>query len=280
MQDASVGGLSVGHVPQGNRLISYACAGNPLHPTIVFVPGIFLTPQSYERLLVEISHGGFHVVSIPLVDKGKLGGREPKDFAANFWNRVDALYEAGVISSPLLALSGHSGGGWLVTAAAFYRPESVPALILLHASQGEDYDLAMKRPVKFVSDLASEVYSYTKQRKPLVDTATLLVTRWGEHRQIIDAMGEHQLNDHLIRLLEKGIRHAQVLHSDRDYLVTEVGIKAQADALRVEVDVMKGHHGACIVNPSQYSRKIVQRLRDDRALFDRVVGSGSLSHSI
>src|SRR5262245_43534527 len=139
MRDVSYSGFASGSVKQGNRRITYARAGNPLHPTVILVAGIFLGPESYERTIVEISRGGFHVLGLPLVDKGKVGGdARAKDFAANFWNRVDALYEAGIIESPILALTGHSGGGWLIVAAADQRPQSVPAIILLNASLGED----------------------------------------------------------------------------------------------------------------------------------------------
>ncbi len=261
----------------GHR-VSHAVAGSG--PAALFLHGWGLRPNAYRHAVEAMGRAGCRVYAPALPGFGGTPELEPEcrtfaGYAAWIGEFLDA------VGHPDVALvAGHSFGGGVATAFAYYQPERVSALLLANAIGSPTWALfpdevrtMVQRPVwdwgrHFSTDLLQSPRLFRLLPALLEDFIPNLLHnplgmfRTGEFIRRADLVREVQV------IAEHGIP-VTVVWSDRDRLVPRSAFDELRRAAGVDGVVVEGAHAWLIGDPTRFGELAISALVDSGALTAR-----------
>jgi pimeloyl-ACP methyl ester carboxylesterase len=248
-------------------------------PPVVFIHGWGLSARSYAHALPMIAAAGARVIAPALPGFGSsdpLPGEYTFEKLANWV--AELLDHAGIDEQ--VALVGHSFGGAVATATAWYHPELVRALVLVNSIGGSVWKTG-KRGERLLADrpiwdwglrLPGEFRRRTYRRVlPVVvrDLVTNALVNPGALRRAADLARNADLRDELATLAERGLP-VSILWGSEDNVVPEATFLAMCDAAGSEGDIIAdAGHSWLLADPEGFGELVTNSLTVQRTLTAR-----------
>jgi pimeloyl-ACP methyl ester carboxylesterase len=259
------------------RAAFYGEAGDG--PPVVFVHGWGLSARSYARALPMIAAEGHRVIAPALPGFGKSEALPGEYTFEKLANWLDDLLEHVGVDEPA-ALIGHSFGGGVATATAWYHPDHARSLTLVNSIGGSVWKDGRRGPRSLAE-------------RPLWDWGLHLPAefrpqgfggrmRWGTARKALpvvlrDAVGNAlsnpgavwraatlarsaDLRTELTELAERGLPVA-ILWGAEDTVVPESTFLAMCDAAGATGDIIEdAGHSWLLVDPEGFGELVTNSL--------------------
>lgn len=259
-------------------------------PPAIFVHGWGLTSRAYADAIAALARSGTRVVAPALPGFGRSAPLE----GALTWERLawwmHELCEHAGIDEPAFVV-GHSLGGAVATATAWYHPELVRSLTLVNAIGGAVWKPGVDgRDERSLGD------------RPLWDWARTFPTEFGrrEYRSVIPVVVRDfvsnalfnlpalrrtahlartaDLRDELTELAERGLP-VTILWGDQDTVVPEAAFAATCDAVGARGELVDGaQHSWLLADPDGFGERMTSSLAIHRALERRHGDDGDAEH--
>lgn len=230
----------------------------------MFVHGWGLSSRTYGHAITELARSGTRVIAPALPGFGRS---EPLPGALT-WERLawwmKQLCEHAGVEEPAFFV-GHSFGGAVSTATAWYHPELVRSLTLVNAVGGavwkhgdedtadthlEDrpiWDWARRLPREFVNREYRRVFPVVAR-----DFLTNAVFNLPALRRAAHMARTADLREELTELAQRGLP-VTILWGDQDAVVPESAFAATCEALGAEGDLLEGaHHSWLLADPEGF----------------------------
>lgn len=233
------------------RTAFYGDAGEG--PMVVFVHGWGLTSRAYAHILPRLAESGVRVIAPALPGFGRSDPLEGPYTFERFANWMDELLEHVGADEPVV-LVGHSFGGAVATATAWYHPHRARALVLVNSVGGSVWKRSGSGAPRLLAD------------RPLWDWGLHLPTEFRRRRyrhvlpvvlrdllgnalanpQALFRAGElartADLRDELAELAQRGLP-VSILWGDQDRVVPEATFLSLCEAAGSEGDIIEdaGH---------------------------------------
>lgn len=263
------------------RPVVYGDAGEG--PPVVFLHGWGLTARSYARALPLIAATGARVIAPALPGFGKSAPLPGEYTFEKLAGWVDELLEHLGLDDPA-SLVGHSFGGAVATATAWYHPERVRALVLVNSVGGSVWKSGGGRADRSLEErplwdwglrLPSE-FSGRDYRKVLpVVVRDLVGNAMGNPRALwraADLARRADLRDELATMAERGLP-VSILWGSEDNVVPEATFLALCDAAGAPGDIIEdAGHAWLLADPEGFGELVTNSLTVQRTLTERTSG--------
>jgi pimeloyl-ACP methyl ester carboxylesterase len=260
------------------RPVYYGDAGEG--PPLVFLHGWGLTARSYARALPTIAASGARVIAPALPGFGRSAPLEGEYTFEKLARWVDDLLDHLGVDQPA-ALVGHSFGGAVATAIAWYHPERARALVLVNSVGGSVWKTGGRRGARSLSDrplwdwglrLPSE-FSGRDYRKvlPVVlrDLVGNAMTNPRALWRAADLARRADLREELTALAESSLP-VSVLWGSEDNVVPEATFLALCDAAGAPGDIIEdAGHAWLLADPEGFGELVTNSLSVQRTLAER-----------
>jgi pimeloyl-ACP methyl ester carboxylesterase len=251
------------------RVALYGEAGEG--PPVVFIHGWGLTARAYARALPAIAKAGRRVIAPALPGFGAsdpLPGSYTWEKLANW---VADLLEHARVDEPA-SLVGHSFGGGVATATAWYHPELVRGIVLVnsvggsvwnsHATRGERsmaerplWDWGLHFPVEWTRRGYRRVLPVVAR-----DFVTNALTNPGSLRRAAALARSADLREELAELAQRGLP-VSVLWGNQDRVIPEATFVALCDAAGAPGDIITdAGHSWLLVDPEGFGEMMTNSL--------------------
>lgn len=250
------------------RAAFYGEAGDG--PPVVFIHGWGLSARTYARALPGLARAGARVIAPALPGFGRsdpLTGRYTWEKLANW---VDLLLEHAGVEEPAF-LIGHSFGGGVATATAWYHPQRARSLVLVNAiggsvwKQGRSGERQLAdRPLWDWGLRAPTEFARKDYRRVLpVVARDFLGNALSNPRALVRAANlarTADLRDELTELADRGLP-VTILWGNQDRVVPEATFVAMCEAAGAEGDVVaKGGHSWLLADPEGFGEIVTNSL--------------------
>ncbi len=244
------------------REVAYGDIGEG--PPAVFVHGWGLTSRTYGDAITELARAGTRVIAPALPGFGRS---EPLRGSMT-WERLawwmKQLCDHAGIEEPAFFI-GHSFGGAVSTATAWYHPELVRSLTLVNSVGGavwkpgegelEDtpltdrpiWDWAQHLPREFTNRAYRKVFPVVAR-----DFLSNALFNLPALRRAAHLARTADLREELTELAQRGLP-VTILWGDQDSVVPEAAFAATCEALGAEGDLLAGaHHSWLLADPEGF----------------------------
>lgn len=259
--------------------VHYGDAGDG--PPVLFLHGWGLTARSYADALPLIAATGSRVIAPALPGFGRS---DPLDGAYTFEKLAgwvaDLLGHVG-IEQPA-AIVGHSFGGAVATATAWYHPERVRALVLVNSIGGSVWKNG-RRGERLMADrplwdwglrLPGEFRRRDYHRVlPVVvrDLVGNALMNPRALRRAADLARTADLRDELATLAERGLP-VSILWGSEDTVVPEAAFLSMCAAAGAPGDIIEdAGHSWLLADPAGFGELVTNSLTIQRTLTERTV---------
>jgi len=264
------------------RAAVYGEAGDG--PPVVFLHGWGLTARSYAKALPRIAATGARVIAPALPGFGRSEPLEGTYTFGKLADWVDELLDHVGAEEPA-GFVGHSFGGGVATAVAWYHPGRVRSLVLVNSIGGSVWKTGGRRGQRDLAD------------RPLWDWGLRLpgeFTRRDYHRVLPvvlrDLVGNAlanpralwraaelarnaDLRDELATLAERGLPVA-VLWGSEDTVVPEATFLSLCDAAGAPGDIIEdAGHAWLLADPEGFGELVTNSLAVQRTLSERTAAT-------
>jgi pimeloyl-ACP methyl ester carboxylesterase len=249
------------------------------HP-VVFFHGWGLSARSYAQALPLIAAAGARVVAPALPGFGRSAPLDGEYTFRKLADWVDELLEHIGVEEPA-ALVGHSFGGGVATAVAWYHPHRVRSLTLVNSIGGSVWKTG-RRGERSLADrplwdwglrLPGEFRRRDYRRVlPVVvrDLVANALSNPGALRRAADLARTADLRDELAQLAEHGLP-VTVLWGSEDNVVPEATFLALCDAAGAPGDIIEdAGHAWLLADPEGFGELVTNSLTVQRTLTERV----------
>lgn len=252
------------------RVACYGEAGEG--PPLVFIHGWGLRAQTYGNVLPQLANAGVRVIAPALPGFGRS---DPLTTAFT-WEHLagwlaDLLDHVGVHEPAFLV--GHSFGGAVATAAAWYRPELARSLVLVNSvggsvwnagSEGSEATHLRDRPIwDWGIRLPAEIKQASFRRIAPVIARDFVGNALRNPRALAMAANlarTADLRGELAELAEKGLP-VTVLWGDQDRVVPEAAFIASCDAAGATGDIIRdAGHSWLLADPDSFGEVMTNSL--------------------
>lgn len=250
------------------RVAAYGEAGSG--PPVVFLHGWGLTARSYAKSLPPLAAQGARVIAPALPGFGRsdeLPGRYTFERLAHWLHEL--LDHVGV-EEPA-ALIGHSFGGGVATATAWYHPHRARALVLVNSvggsvwrSRGGDHQLLADRPLwDWGLHLPNEFRRRAYRRVlPVVarDLVGNALSNPGAVLRAAHLARTADLRDELRELAKRGLP-VSILWGTEDRVVPEATFIAMCEATGAEGAIVdQAGHSWLLADPDGFTELVTNSL--------------------
>jgi pimeloyl-ACP methyl ester carboxylesterase len=261
------------------RAAFYGDAGDG--PPVVFVHGWGLTSRAYANVLPQLAGAGARVIAPALPGFGRS---EPLRGAYTFeklahW--VDELLEHVGIEDPAVFV-GHSFGGGVATATAWYHPERARALVLVNSIGGSVWKEGRSGKQRLLADrplwdwglhLPNE-FRRRDYRKVLPVVLRDLVGNALANPRALMRAGElartADLRDELAELAERGLP-VSILWGTEDTVVPEATFLSMCEAAGAPGDIIQdAGHSWLLVDPEGFGQMLTNSVVHHSTIAERV----------
>lgn len=256
------------HTTLDGRVAFYGEAGDG--PPVVFLHGWGLTSRAYARTIPAVARAGARVIAPALPGFGKsdeLPGAYTWEKLANW---VDDLLDHAGVDEPTFFV-GHSFGGGVATATAWYHPDRARSLVLVNSvggavwKSGDESPSHMdQRPIwDWGLHLPSE-WTRKGYRKafPVVarDFLTNAVFNFRALRLAARLARTADLRDELAELAERGLP-VTVLWGNEDKVIPEATFAATCEAAGATGDIIEAAgHSWLLADPEGFGELMTNSL--------------------
>lgn len=259
------------------RIAFYGDAGDG--PPLVFVHGWGLSARSYASAFPLIAATGARVIAPALPGFGKSQPLDGEYTFEKLANWLDDLLEHVGIEEPA-AFVGHSFGGAVATAAAWYHPHRVRALVLVNSVGGSVWKrgrrgdrLMADRPLWDWGLRLPGEFRRRDYRKvlPVVvkDLLGNALTNPGALRRAGELARTADLRDELATLAEQGLP-VSILWGSDDTVVPEATFLSMCDAAGSDGDIIDdAGHAWLLADPEGFGELVTNSLTVQRTLAER-----------
>lgn len=249
------------------RVAYYGDAGDG--PPVVFIHGWGVTARAYADLYPRLARAGARVIAPALPGFGKsdpLRGSYTWERLAYWLNRL--LDHAGVDEPAFLI--GHSFGGGVATATAWYHPEIVRSIVLVNSVGGSVWKQGRKerhlrdRPLwdwglHFPREWTGRAY---RRVLPIVarDVITNALANPTALRHAARLARTADLRDELAQLAEGGLP-VSILWGNQDRVVPEASFLACCEAAGAPGDIIaEAGHSWLLADPEGFGELMTNSL--------------------
>ena len=240
-------------------------------PPVIFVHGWGLTSRAYAEAIEALAKNGTRVIAPALPGFGKSAPLP----GALTWERLawwmKQLLEHVGVEEPAFFI-GHSFGGAVSTATAWYHPELVRSLTLVNAvggavwkdSEGDEEHHLQDRPLwEWAMGLPRE-FSKREYRKvfPVVarDFVTNALFNLPALSRAANMARTADLRAELTELADRGLP-VTILWGDQDAVVPEAAFAATCEALGATGDLLQGaEHSWLLADPEGFGEIMTNSL--------------------
>jgi pimeloyl-ACP methyl ester carboxylesterase len=251
-------------------------------PPVVFVHGWGLTAHAYAEAFTEIARAGARVIAPALPGFGRS---EPLRGAYTFerlawW--VRQLLEHADVDEPAFFV-GHSFGGGVATATAWYHPEVVRSLVLVNSvggavwrTRGDQHQHVRERPLWDWGLRAPREWTRREYRRvlPVVvrDAVANALANPSALRRAAALARSADLRDELAQLAERGLP-VSVLWGDQDTVVPQATFLAMCDAAGAPGDIVeRAGHNWLLADPTGFGELMTNSLTFHALMARRAAG--------
>ena len=252
-------------------------------PPVVFLHGWGLTAKSYARALPAIAATGARVVAPALPGFGRSESLDGEYTFEKLANWVDELLEHAGIEEPA-AFVGHSFGGAVGVAVAWYHPGRARSLVLVNSVGGSVWKTGGRRGERLLADrplwdwglrLPGE-FRRRDYRRVLPVVARDLVSNALANPRAVWRAAElartADLRDELATLAEQGLPVA-VLWGSEDTVVPEATFLSLCEAAGAPGDIIQdAGHSWLLADPEGFGELVTNSLAVQRTLTERTTG--------
>ena len=248
-------------------------------PPVVFLHGWGLSARSYAKALPLIAAAGARVVAPALPGFGKSSPLVGEYTFEKLAGWVDELLEHIGIEEPA-SLVGHSFGGAVATATAWYHPERVRALVLVNSIGGSVWKtggrgerLLADRPLWHWGLRLPGEFRGRDYRKvlPVVlrDLVGNAIANPGAVRRAAELARSADLREELATLAERGLP-VSILWGSEDNVVPEATFLAMCKAAGAPGDIIEdAGHSWLLADPEGFGELVTNSLAVQRTLAER-----------
>jgi pimeloyl-ACP methyl ester carboxylesterase len=257
----------------------YGDAGDG-HP-VVFLHGWGLTARSYADALPLIAAAGARVIAPALPGFGRSEPLEGEYTFEKLAGWVTELLDHLGIDEPA-AIVGHSFGGAVATATAWYQPERVRALVLVNSVGGSVWKSG-RRGDRLMADrplwdwglrLPGEFRRRDYRRVlPVVlrDLVGNALFNPGALRRAAELARSADLRDELATLANRGLP-VSILWGSEDTVVPEAAFLSMCDAAGSPGDIIEdAGHSWLLADPAGFGELVTNSLTVQRTLTERTI---------
>jgi pimeloyl-ACP methyl ester carboxylesterase len=248
------------------------------HP-VVFLHGWGLSARSYAQALPLIAGGGARVIAPALPGFGRSDALPGEYTFEKLANWVDELLEHVGVEEPA-ALVGHSFGGGVATATAWYHEHRARSLTLVNSVGGSVWrtgrrgeQLLADRPLWDWGLRLPGEFGKRNYRKvlPVVlrDLVGNALMNPGAVRRAAELARTADLRDELATLAERGLP-VSILWGTEDNVVPEATFLAMCEALGAPGDIIEdAGHSWLLADPEGFGELVTNSLAAQRTLAER-----------
>jgi pimeloyl-ACP methyl ester carboxylesterase len=259
------------------RLAVYGEAGDG--PPVVFLHGWGLSARSYAQALPLIAAGGARVIAPALPGFGRSDALPGEYTFEKLANWVDELLEHVGVEEPA-ALVGHSFGGGVATATAWYHEQRARSLTLVNSVGGSVWrtgrrgeQLLADRPLWDWGLRLPGEFGKRNYRKvlPVVlrDLVGNALMNPGAVRRAAELARTADLRDELATLAERGLP-VSILWGTEDNVVPEATFLAMCEAVGAPGDIIEdAGHSWLLADPEGFGELVTNSLAAQRTLAER-----------
>jgi pimeloyl-ACP methyl ester carboxylesterase len=266
------------------RTVFYGDAGEG--PTVVFLHGWGLTARSYAKALPLIAASGSRVIAPALPGFGQSDALDGEYTFEKLSSWVVEVLDMLDLREPA-ALVGHSFGGGVATATAWYHPKRVRSLVLVNSVGGSvwktggrgDRSLADRPLWDWGLRLPGEFRRRDYRRVlPVVlrDLVGNALANPGALRRAADLARTADLREELESLAARGLP-VSILWGSEDNVVPEATFLALCEAAGAPGDIIEdAGHSWLLADPEGFGELVTNSLTVRRTLEERT-GDGAAS---
>jgi pimeloyl-ACP methyl ester carboxylesterase len=259
------------------RLAVYGEAGDG--PPVVFLHGWGLSARSYAQALPLIAAGCARVIAPALPGFGRSDALPGEYTFEKLANWVDELLEHVGVEEPA-ALVGHSFGGGVATATAWYHEQRARSLTLVNSVGGSVWrtgrrgeQLLADRPLWDWGLRLPGEFGKRNYRKvlPVVlrDLVGNALMNPGAVRRAAELARTADLRDELATLAERGLP-VSILWGTEDNVVPEATFLAMCEAVGAPGDIIEdAGHSWLLADPEGFGELVTNSLAAQRTLAER-----------
>ncbi|MFA9429371.1 alpha/beta fold hydrolase [Egicoccus sp. AB-alg2] len=263
------------------RVAVYGEAGDG--PPLVFLHGWGLSARSYARALPGIAASGWRVLAPALPGFGRSDALPGEYTFEKLANWVDDLLDHAGVEEPA-ALVGHSFGGGVATATAWYHPERARSLTLVNSIGGSVWKtggradrLLAERPLWDWGLRLPREFGRRDYRRVLPVVLRDLVGNAVTNPAAVWRAGElarnADLREELATLAARGLP-VTILWGSADKVVPEATFLAMCDAAGAPGDIVTdAGHSWLLADPDGFGELLTNSLTVRRTLSERTRAS-------
>lgn len=249
-------------------------------PAVVFLHGWGLTARSYARALPTIAATGARVIAPALPGFGRSAPLDGEYTFEKLARWVDDLLDHLGVDDPA-AIVGHSFGGAVATATAWYHPKRVRSLVLVNSVGGSVWKTGGRRGDRLLSDrplwdwglrLPSEFTGRDYRRILPVVVRDLVGNALTNPRAVwraAELARGADLREELAILAERGLP-VSILWGSEDNVVPEATFLALCEAAGAPGDIIAdAGHSWLLADPEGFGDLVTNSLAVQRTLTER-----------
>lgn len=241
----------------------YAEAGEG--PPLLFFHGWGISHRTYARALPQLAAAGARVIAPALPGFGRSDGL-PGDLT---WEKlarwVDQLLEHAGVEEPAF-LVGHSFGGGVAAATAWYHPERARSLVLVNSVGGSTWKTERSLAERPLWDWGLHLPTEWARRGyrrvlPVVlrDFAENVVRNPGNLIRSGRLAAAADLRDELTELSQRGLP-ITILWGSRDRILPKTAYLSLLEASGAQVGEVDGSHSWLLADPEGFGEVITNSL--------------------
>lgn len=250
------------------RVAFYGQAGEG--PPLVFIHGWGLTARAYASAIPAIANAGARVIAPALPGFGRSDPLQGPYTWERLAKWVDDLLDHAGVDEPAF-LVGHSFGGGVATATAWYHPERTRSLVLVNSVGGSVWKTGRRgdrqlseRPLWDWGLRVPREWTKKEYRRvlPVVarDFVTNALTNPGSLRRAAKLARSADLREELAALAERGLP-VTILWGNEDRVIPESTFAAMCEAAGAPGDIVeKAGHNWLLADPTGFGEHMTNSL--------------------
>jgi pimeloyl-ACP methyl ester carboxylesterase len=253
-------------------------------PPVVFIHGWGLTARAYAKVLPQLASSGARVIAPALPGFGRSDPLRGRYTFEKFANWLDDLLDHAGVDEPAV-LVGHSFGGGVATATAWYHPGRARALVLVNSVGGSVWKEGRSGKQRLLADrplwdwglhLPSEFRQRAYRQVLPVVLRDLVGNALANPRALMRA-GElarkADLREELAGLAERGLP-VSILWGSEDTVVPEATFLSLCEAAGSEGDIIaEAGHSWLLADPEGFGELLTNSVVHHTTVTERSPGT-------